>query len=103
MTLIITQPARFASPDVASFTIGQRGKFAVRVTGYPAPRIRLHGYLPKGLHSQVSNGAGLIYGTPAAGDAPGRYRLRLTATASVGTWATTATQWLTIIIDPAGS
>jgi Putative Ig domain/Regulator of chromosome condensation (RCC1) repeat/Fibronectin type III domain len=81
-TLKVNETPVITSPTVALATAGSPFSFQVTATGFPAPKIRKAGKLPKGV--TFSGSTGTFNGTPAAGDS-GSYPITVTAKNSTGT------------------
>ena len=93
--LTVDQAPGFSSPDTATFTVGDAGRFTVTTTGNPVPSLSESGALPAGL-TFTDNGDGTatmggIPGSTAGGTYP------ITITASNGT-APDGQQTMTVVV-----
>jgi YVTN family beta-propeller protein len=83
--LTVEQAPAITSPDKATFTARTRNRFTVRTTGYPAPRIRITGHLPKGLRLEVTrDGTTILTGAPAASTRGHTYLFTIIASNGTG-------------------
>ncbi len=94
--LIVDQVPAITSGPAATFTVGRRGTFTVRTTGYPKPALTKTGTLPAGLaFVDNHNGTATLTGTPAA--RTGRtYPLVISAHNGIGS---DAAQHFTLAVD----
>jgi hypothetical protein len=84
----------------ATAKTGGQFSFLVTTTGTPAPRLKKHGRLPRGLHFHNNhNGTAHIFGTPSPRDTPGAYQLTFVATYGKGKAKQTMAQLFTLTLS----
>ena len=85
LTVTVSEPVHFTSPDTATLTAGHPGTFTVTTShGHPVPRLSEVGTLPSGVtFLDQSDGSARLTGTPAAGSG-GTYTLAITADNDIG-------------------
>jgi hypothetical protein len=94
-TLQVIQLPAFTSPATAVFTPGKHGTFTVVSTGFPLPKLKVTGKLPKGVKLVIhKNGTATISGKPTQKTGSG-YILTCTATSTAGS----VTQKLLIVVQ----
>jgi hypothetical protein len=79
-TLFVDERPSFTSVNNTSFTVGQPGKFAVTVAGFPAASLSESGALPTGITFNTSTG--ILSGTPTSGDV-GTFNIVFTASSKL--------------------
>jgi DNA-binding beta-propeller fold protein YncE len=89
LTIDVDQSPAVAAASHLTFRAGRHVRYRITATGFPAPVLREHGRLPRGLAFRARpNGTALIVGKPALGDQGKRYRITVTASNHVGHAAT---------------
>jgi large repetitive protein len=84
-TLLVHQPPSFSSSSKVTFRPGVRHSFKIRALGYPVPRLKFSGKLPKGLTLRVSsNGTATISGAVSRHAKRHTYKIDITATNGIG-------------------
>lgn len=101
VNLVKGHPAKFTSASKVTFKHGKKASFTIKTAGFPAPTLKEHGKLPKGLAFRAGRagtsaaGTAVLSGSPAASDAGHTSKITITATNGV---AKPVTQILTIKI-----
>jgi YVTN family beta-propeller protein len=85
LVILVNQPPRFTSRSHLRVRVGQRVRFQIRTTGFPAPSLKVSGKLPPHLKITIyRSGNALISGT-AAGSARGHtFKLKTRASNGAG-------------------
>ncbi len=95
-TLTVHQPPTIVSSAQAVFHAGRHGRFLIVSKGFPVPKLRETGRLPRGFKFRASsNGTATLTGDPAASQTGKRYVLKIIASNGVGR---SITRSLTIVI-----
>jgi len=89
LTITVNQPPAVEAASRLTFRAGRHVQYRLKSTGFPAPVLREHGRLPRGLAFRAgANGTALIVGKPARGDKGKRYVITITASNNIGHAAT---------------
>ena len=89
LTITVNQPPAVAVASRLTFRAGRHVQYRIKSTGFPAPELREHGRLPRGLSFRAgADGTALIIGKPARGDMGKRYVITITASNHIGHAAT---------------
>jgi len=89
LTLTVNEPPAIHAPSRLTFRAGRHVRYRIMSTGFPAPAVREHGRLPRGLAFRAgADGRAFIVGKPASGDKGKRYRVTITASNNIGSVAT---------------
>jgi DNA-binding beta-propeller fold protein YncE len=101
INLVKGHPAKFTSAAKVTFKHGKKASFTIKTAGFPAPSLKEHGKLPRGLAfsaglpGTAAAGTAALTGTPAASDQGHTTKITITATNGLGK---PVTQTLTIKI-----